>query len=268
MRIKSNEATFLNKAKKLLYARKLKHPSLSMESFHIEDKSEYLYLLNAIKDFNLQVLSKPIETDLFFESENPIFTMADLEKFSEQGVDLEDEGIFVFEGLLMFYEVWKETDDSPNKMRCFFGATDGNTIKFIAKIESDEFLINREVDFRSSSEFMIDEDFYKSLRFPERTYALYKFLCFKKLIKHDVKTIKNIKGSKSAKKKGNSKSNLTVDFINKTYFTSINVINGFQVRGHWRRQPCGKGRKDWKWKYIAPFKKNGYHRKATILKSE
>ncbi|GAB3937554.1 hypothetical protein [Larkinella terrae] len=59
-------------------------------------------------------------------------------------------------------------------------------------------------------------------------------------------------------------SNLTypVNIIDAHWFTTIIRDDPFLVSGHWRRQPYGPGRSDFKMKYIGTYQKNGYHRRA------
>ena len=56
-----------------------------------------------------------------------------------------------------------------------------------------------------------------------------------------------------------------VRFLDATWYTTIVRSEGFGVRGHFRLQPCGTGRKDRKLIYINEFRKHGYVRKARLL---
>lgn len=57
-----------------------------------------------------------------------------------------------------------------------------------------------------------------------------------------------------------------VNYIDCSWFTTIIRTEGFKVRGHFRLQPCGTGRKDHKLIYINEFEKHGYVRRAKIEK--
>lgn len=59
----------------------------------------------------------------------------------------------------------------------------------------------------------------------------------------------------------NSKLNIT--FCDSLWKQRINT-DGFKVRGHFRLQPVGEGRKDRKLIWIEEFEKKGYNRKATV----
>lgn len=65
-----------------------------------------------------------------------------------------------------------------------------------------------------------------------------------------------------------SKLNVTngITIIDSTWDSSINVINPFAVRGHFRDQPKKNKKKEWYYEviYIDSFMKTGYHRRATI----
>ena len=53
--------------------------------------------------------------------------------------------------------------------------------------------------------------------------------------------------------------------IDMRYITTVIRDEEFGVRGHWRMQPYGPGRKQRRLRYISPFVKHGYHRRAGIL---
>ena len=53
--------------------------------------------------------------------------------------------------------------------------------------------------------------------------------------------------------------------IDMRYITTVIRDEEFGVRGHWRMQPYGPGRKQRRLRYISPFVKHGYHRWAGIL---
>lgn len=56
-----------------------------------------------------------------------------------------------------------------------------------------------------------------------------------------------------------------VDILSCSWYTTIVRKEGFNVRGHFRLQPCGRGRSERKLIYINEFKKNGYIRRARLL---
>lgn len=66
--------------------------------------------------------------------------------------------------------------------------------------------------------------------------------------------------------KANSKSEHKIIRVDTLYDTSINVINPFSVKGHFRNQPYGEGRKETRKIWIDSFMKTGYKREATKSK--
>lgn len=94
--------------------------------------------------------------------------------------------------------------------------------------------------------------------------TFYKLLCFFFLSENE-EIIVNPGKSYGTKKQHDALSNdtnLPVTIINSCWnITSIRT-EGFDVRGHFRLQPCGPGLSDTKMIFIQPFKKEGYVRKA------
>jgi hypothetical protein len=81
--------------------------------------------------------------------------------------------------------------------------------------------------------------------------------------------IKEVCRNKKEKVKGDDRplfNELPVSILhlNSTWFTEIIRSEGFDVRGHMRRQPYKKETGEWHHKliWINPFRKNGYHRRA------
>jgi hypothetical protein len=62
--------------------------------------------------------------------------------------------------------------------------------------------------------------------------------------------------------------NKAVTVIDSTWYTNLIKTEGFNVRGHFRLQPVGEGRKERKLIWINDFQKNGYVREAGKLKHE
>jgi len=62
-----------------------------------------------------------------------------------------------------------------------------------------------------------------------------------------------------------NETDLKIEILDSTYFTTISRTEGFGVRGHFRLQPYGIGMKDRRLQWISDFQKNGYTRKAKIL---
>lgn len=76
--------------------------------------------------------------------------------------------------------------------------------------------------------------------------------------------------------KGNNKTTLigtkyvnetknNIQILDSTWFTTLVKSDSFQVRGHFRFQPCGQGLKDRKLIWISDYEKEGYTRHAKVL---
>lgn len=59
-----------------------------------------------------------------------------------------------------------------------------------------------------------------------------------------------------------------IRFLDASWYTTIVRKEGFGVRGHFRLQPCGPHRSDKKLIYIHEYQKNGYVRRAKLLKEK
>ena len=64
------------------------------------------------------------------------------------------------------------------------------------------------------------------------------------------------------------KTSLKIDYFDCSWYTTIVRNEGFSVRGHFRLQPCGKGKQDKKLIYIHEFQKHGYVRRARLILNE
>ena len=88
-----------------------------------------------------------------------------------------------------------------------------------------------------------------------------QYLNFLKYVEVQTKEIKS--GGKlkdiSCKYINNSDNNVTI--LDSTWFTNFYRNQGFKVRGHFRLQPYGKGKKQKRLIYITDFDKKGYVRK-------
>lgn len=62
----------------------------------------------------------------------------------------------------------------------------------------------------------------------------------------------------------NNRTNKDITVIDSKWYTELISSGAFNVRGHWRMQPCGPGMKNKKLIWINEFQKEGYHRKAKI----
>lgn len=95
----------------------------------------------------------------------------------------------------------------------------------------------------------------------EKFYKLLMFFFFAQPEQRIVNGQKSY-GSKKQPDALDNSTNFPVTIINSNWnITSIRT-EGFEVSGHMRLQACGAGRKDHRFVFINPYKKNGYVRKA------
>lgn len=95
---------------------------------------------------------------------------------------------------------------------------------------------------------------------------VYKFLCFFFLTDNNEEIIKP-GASHGTRKAGKiiNHFNFPITIVNSKWNTTVIRTEAFGVRGHFRIQPCGKGRMDYELIFIAPYQKNGYIRRAKNL---
>lgn len=101
--------------------------------------------------------------------------------------------------------------------------------------------------------------------------AIQNFILFCHFADVDVKFVAR-PGSREARLQSGDKdayvndTQFNVCHLTARYYTTISRDESFGVRGHFRMQPFGTGRAERKLIYISPFTKNGYHRRADLLK--
>lgn len=96
------------------------------------------------------------------------------------------------------------------------------------------------------------------------------FLLMDRYAKVETKTClgkTKIKNESVEKGKVLNLTNLSINFKDSTWFTTICRNEGFKVRGHFRLQPKKNDKGEWVKEliYINEFEKHGYHRQAKIL---
>lgn len=64
------------------------------------------------------------------------------------------------------------------------------------------------------------------------------------------------------------KTSQKIEYYDCSWYTTIIRNEGFSVRGHFRLQPCGAGKRDKKLIYIHEFQKHGYVRRARLILNE
>jgi hypothetical protein len=87
-------------------------------------------------------------------------------------------------------------------------------------------------------------------------------LLFKKYSKVEERTLKSRQSIKDFNGVYNNNTGIEMKYLTINWWTNITQAEGFNVRGHFRLQPFGKGLNDKKIIWINEFRKEGYHLKA------
>lgn len=94
----------------------------------------------------------------------------------------------------------------------------------------------------------------------------FMFVQFAKIIDTTRISVDDESVSFSERLKKRTKHSLDIIQVDTLYDENIEVINPFGVKGHFRNQPIGEGRKETKLIYIDSFMKTSYTRSATKIK--
>lgn len=91
------------------------------------------------------------------------------------------------------------------------------------------------------------------------------YINFTKYAQVETKYLKPKQRIKDIACKYTNDTNSNIEILNSTWFTNLVKSDAFGVRGHFRLQACGEGRKDRKLIWINEFQKEGYTAKARML---
>lgn len=94
---------------------------------------------------------------------------------------------------------------------------------------------------------------------------LVSFICFIKHVELETKIIKPESKEWHIGTKYLNETKSKIEVLDSTWFTTIVRSEGFNVRGHFRMQPCGQNLADRKLIWISDFEKTGYTRTAKKL---
>lgn len=95
---------------------------------------------------------------------------------------------------------------------------------------------------------------------------LFDFYLFTKYAELETKELKPKSKVVGVECKYVNDTSANIKILDSTWFTNLVKSDGFNVRGHFRLQPCGEGMKDRKIVWINDFKKTGYTAPARKLK--
>lgn len=91
------------------------------------------------------------------------------------------------------------------------------------------------------------------------------YLVFMRFAETETKNIDPGKKATVGKEKHKNETELKVRVVGCEWITTIIRSSGFDVRGHFRLQPCGVNHQDRKLIWVNPFQKNGYTRRAQVI---
>lgn len=97
---------------------------------------------------------------------------------------------------------------------------------------------------------------------------LVTFICFIKHVELETKIIKPQAKEWHIGTKYLNETKHKIEVLDSTWFTTIVRGEGFNVRGHFRMQPCGPNLSERKLIWISDFEKNGYTRTAKIINQQ
>ena len=101
----------------------------------------------------------------------------------------------------------------------------------------------------------------------ENVFGMYDLILVYHLFKKyaPINEVISVRERKEHKDLPDIKTNQHIDYYDCTWYTTIIRNKGFNVRGHFRLQPCGKGNREKKLIYIHEYQKHGYVRRARLL---
>jgi hypothetical protein len=171
-----------------------------------------------------------------------------------------DSGIILMDDICIQYSHDGFILDGPHRETYHYPAFhggDGNG-GFFAIYKNKELIYSTDTNLGVSEPFPDDESY-------ETMLLLQRVLFFLKYAPVEIKIVNN--NSNDGIRCINDKAGIgtKIQVVDSTYFTTIVRTDGFNVRGHFRLQPIGQGRKEKKLKWINDFKKSGYTKKAKIL---
>jgi hypothetical protein len=203
------------------------------------------------KSGNFYCFSKKLTSELFTYFSNSV-SLDDMKKLLY--LFEKENGCFISDELYIFYTI---ADKKSSILYCNPRNTGGMDILGYVEIEFKE----KTFDYNIIIENFEDEETSEDLCFAYMIQTLMKII-FKNYV--DIETV-TIKKSNPREKLNSikyvNKSKYPITIIDSTWYRNI-VCGPFGVKGHFRLQAYGSGRKLRKLMWIKPFIKEGYSRKA------
>jgi hypothetical protein len=103
----------------------------------------------------------------------------------------------------------------------------------------------------------------------DSSWFLADLILFKTFLKYaepETKIVNGLKKEKHCGQKYLNETNRSIEILDSTYFTTICRTEGFGVSGHFRWQPYGPKMSNKRLQWISEYQKQGYTRKAKILR--
>lgn len=175
-------------------------------------------------------------------------------------------GVMLIDNLSIFYKMeidYVEEQESLSYKNCFlFMFTNGMLVHYISFFE-DNYNLNNNTNFINDV-WHIEKT---NINIKQFFSSPYFFQLFKKYAEVETKIFNTITNPKLRNKKAINHTPFKITQYTSSYFTNLIKTNAFSVKGHWRLQPYGVGRKELKLIWIDDFIKNGYNRDASINKN-
>ncbi len=229
---------------------------------------------NQIGTYEILYFAENIEKKIFHQE---FKFLKNVKPFFEQ--DLTDKGVIITQQNCDYiYDIKKEGDkhlinlsittimnDSVFVLGNWKGEVfiEGDNMVFDGDIILNKFLVESAKEEPEQEKSL---KLYKEA-FPVQT--IFNQVIFKRYAPIEVKNIianKSLQSLRKQTRKSKVKPDLKVTYINSTWFTKIVRSEGFSVKGHFRLQACGEGRRERKLIWINEFEKLGRISKARKTK--
>lgn len=203
---------------------------------------------------NIKYLSKPFL--LAFEKAMPAISA----RFDQIFWDLKPaHGIFISEENVIMYALARNYDDGG--LSAFLAIFSYDRLSFVGVTRLLKEKEEAKTDFWISNTY--DRETINS---PLNLFAFpIGILLFMQFAQVEIKEVLPGRKQEHDGEKHKNETELKIDLVGCSWFTTIVCSEGFKVTGHFRLQPCGPELSERKLIWINDFEKHGYTRKARIL---
>jgi hypothetical protein len=231
-------------------------PVEGLESFIIDNMDRY-------KDVFSQITSDQTPIYIITKPFLDVITRDDISKrmYSLRKDLPTTSGVAVLNNITLVYHV-----ENHNEINATLFVFHGNVFKGFLQIEyakEDEADGHFDIAIDKEYTFVMGNNYEELIGIMDMIIG---FLMFKEYADVEEKLIIKKSGEKIFNCHYTNNTNRNIRIMDCTWFTTLIKSEGFNVRGHFRLQPCGEGMKDKKLIWINDFKKSGYTREAGINK--